>query len=148
MSNVKMIFFPLFSSLTTISFPFLSSHISGHLLSFPLNFSPHVLHIVHHRCSSLVKKPPPAQVCCALLPDDLRGDDGPHWVPAGGSGTYPGRCPRGNLAFKFKADLVWTHTSTHLVACLVLGTVRCRPASHGKAGFLPSGSSTRWKTNG
>ena len=144
----RWFFFSLFFSLTTIFFPFLSSHISGHLLSFPLNFSPHVLHIVHHRCSSLVKKPPPAQVRRTLLPDDLRGDDGPHWVPAGGSGTYTERCPRWNLALKSKADLVWPHTCTHLVACLVLGTARCGPASHGKAGFLPSGSSTRWKTNG
>lgn len=53
-----------------------------------------------------------------------------------------------NLAFKSKADLVWPHTCAHVVACLVLGTARCGPASHGKAGFLPSGSSTRWKTNG
>lgn len=39
------------------------------------------------RCPSLAEEPPAAQVCCPLLPDDLRGDDGPHRMPARGTST-------------------------------------------------------------
>lgn len=79
--------FFFFPSLTITFFPADSPHISCHLV--PGHFCLHLLHILHRRCSSLAQEPPPAQVRRAFLPDDLRGNDGPHRVPAGGSGMCP-----------------------------------------------------------
>jgi len=37
------------------------------------------------RCPSLAEEPPAAQVRRPLLADDVRGDDGPHRMPARGT---------------------------------------------------------------
>lgn len=39
------------------------------------------------RCPSLAEEPPAAQVRRSLLADDVRGDDGPHRMPARGTST-------------------------------------------------------------
>lgn len=66
---------PLVSLLMLLLVVVLFHEFSGALLSLPLC----------SRCPSLAEEPPAAQVRRPLLPDDVRGDDGPHRMPARGT---------------------------------------------------------------